>query len=43
MTDYVSTFTIANVRPQNSCCTGPLDSGDGGHAVVALGRGLTGL
>ncbi len=27
MADYVSAFTKANARPQNSCCTGPLDSG----------------
>ncbi len=32
--DYVSAFTIANACPQNSCCTGPLDSGDGGNYFI---------
>ncbi len=32
--DYVSAFTIANARPQNICCTGPLDSGDRGNSFI---------
>ncbi len=32
--DYISTFTIANAWPQNSCSTGPLGSGDGGNGFL---------
>ncbi len=34
--DYVSTLTIVNARPQNSCCMAPLDSEDGGNCFMTF-------